>query len=226
MVQLPFTDRLEAGKVLGEELLRRDVPREAVILALTRGGVPVGFAAAEKLNLPLDFIVVRKIGVPWQPELAMGAIAGTERYLDEQLIRGMGIHEEDVERVLRKEEAEMKRRETLFRRGAPAFDLKGKTALLVDDGLATGSTMLAAVKYARILQPARVVVAVPVGSEEACRLLRKEADEVICLATPEFFLAVGEWYRHFPQVSDEEVMALLVESRRRKTKTAAGSGGL
>jgi predicted phosphoribosyltransferase len=221
MVQLPFADRVEAGRLLAAELSLRKIARDAVILALTRGGVPVGFAVADRLHLPLDIIVARKIGVPWQPELAMGAIAGTAQFLDDRMIQGLGISDEDVEQIVAREQAEMKRREELYRGGKPAPDLHGKSAILIDDGLATGSTMLAAVRHARSLKPAKVIIGVPVGSEEAAARLRKEVDELVCLAIPEFFSAVGEWYRDFQQVNDAEVENLLVESRRRLRKYLA-----
>lgn len=214
MTHLPFAHRLEAGDLLGIELARRIPAGNAVVLALARGGVPVGFAVANRLGLPLDVIVARKLGVPWQPELAMGAIAGAARVLNEAMLAELEISSGEVESVIAREQAEMKRREKLYRAGQPPIDLAGKTAILVDDGLATGSTMLAAVRHARHLKSARIVVAVPVGSKEACDRLREEADDVVCLATPEFFYAVGEWYRDFRQVGDDEVRNLLAESRR------------
>ncbi len=217
MVHLPFTDRVEAGRLLARELSLRAINNtsDAVVLALARGGVPVGFAVADRLHLPLDVIVARKLGVPWQPELAMGAIAGTARILDDRMIRELAVPEEDVEEIVGRERAEMSRRQHLYRGGKPALDLHNQTAILVDDGLATGSTMLAAVDHARSLQAANVVVAVPVGSAQACGRLRREADDVVCLATPERFYAVGEWYRDFRQVSDTEVQHLLAESQHR-----------
>ena len=228
MVHLPFADRVEAGRLLAKELSsRRTVPHGAVVLGLTRGGVPVGFAVAERLGLPLDIVVVRKLGVPWQPELAMGAIAGPitndTRVLDEGIVRQLGISAADVEEIVAREEAEMKRREELYRGDTPAVDLHGRTAVLVDDGLATGNTMLAAVRHVRALKPAKVVIAVPVGSRDACDRLRSEADDLVCLATPELFFAVGEWYRDFEQVSDTEVRRLLAESRRQLRKRPAST---
>jgi len=151
----------------------------------------------------------------------MGAIAGTARFLDDRTVQALGISDEDVDKTIAREQAEMKRREELYRGGKPAPDLHGKSAILIDDGLATGSTMLAAVRYARSLKPARLIIGVPVGSEEATARLRKEADELVCLATPEFFSAVGEWYRDFQQVDDAEVENLLAESRRRLRKHMA-----
>ncbi len=226
MMHLPFEDRVEAGRVLADELNRRRIDGNAVVLALTRGGVPVGFEVADRLRLPLDVIVARKIGVPWQPELAMGAIAGSVEVLDTPMIRQLEIGDEDVESIIARERTEMERREQVFREGKPAAGIEGRTAVIVDDGLATGSTMLAADRYARTLRPSKIVIAVPVGSRDACSRLGKEGDILVCLATPELFFAVGEWYRDFQQVSDDEVRRLLAESRRRlesyrKTRTAA-----
>jgi putative phosphoribosyl transferase len=221
MVHLPFANREEAGRQLAEEFSRRQVGKDAIIFALTRGGVPVGYEVADRLHLPLDVIVVRKLGVPWQPELAMGAIAGKARFLDERTVQALGVSGEDVDKTIAREQTEMKRREELYRGGKPAPDLQGKSAILIDDGLATGSTMLAAVRHARSLNPAKVIIGVPVGSAEAAARLRKEVDELVCLAIPEFFSAVGEWYRDFQQVNDAEVENLLAESRRRLRKHVA-----
>ena len=221
MIHLPFADRPEAGDSLGIELSRRLPAEDALVLALARGGVPVGFAVAYRLGLPLDVVVVRKLGVPWQPELAMGAIAGRARVLNEGMLAELEISPDEVERVIAREQAEMKRREELYRGDRPVPDLAGRTVFLVDDGLATGSTMLAAVRHARSLRAANIVVAVPVGSGDACDHLRREADEVVCLAVPEFFYAVGEWYRDFRQVGDNEVRNLLTDSRERFAKHQA-----
>jgi len=207
--------------LLPENRALRKIERNAVVLALTRGGVPVGFAVADRLHLPLDVIVARKLGVPWQPELAMGAVAGGARILDDRMIRELGIAGEDVEEAVVREQAEMRRREELYRGGKPALDLAGRTAILVDDGLATGSTMRAAVLHARSFRPAKVIIGVPVGSREACSRLGREVDELVCLATPELFIAVGEWYRDFQQVGDAEVSDLLAESARRLRKHRA-----
>lgn len=223
MVHLPFENRVAAGRLLANELKCRKLDPGAVIFALTRGGVPVGFEVADRLRLPLDVIVARKIGVPWQPELAMGAVAGSVEVLDARMIGQIGISDEDVRSIVEREQAEMKRREKVFREGIPAVDPGGRTAVIVDDGLATGATMLAAVRYARTMTPSKIVVAVPVGSAVACVRARAEADELVCLSVPELFYAVGEWYRDFDQVSDEEVRRLLTESRRQfeRTRTAA-----
>jgi putative phosphoribosyl transferase len=212
MVHLPFENRLEAGRLLAEALSERKVPPSGIVLGLTRGGVPTGFPIAARLRLPLDVIVVRKIGVPWQPELAMGAMAGSVRILDHGLIRHLGIYAEDVEETVAKEQVEMKRREDLYRAWRPALELHARSVIIVDDGLATGSTMLAAIRYVRSLHPANVTVAVPVGAREACSGIRGEVDELVCLAVPVNFHAVGQWYREFRAVSDTEVQALLKKS--------------
>jgi putative phosphoribosyl transferase len=158
-------------------------------------------------------VVVRKLGVPWQPELAMGAIAsGGSRFLDEKLIRQMGISQGAVEAIAARETQEAERREQLYRGGRPALDLRNRTVILVDDGLATGSTMLAAVKCVKSLEPVSLIVAVPVGSKQACAHIRKWADKCVCLATPEPFVAVGEWYEDFGQTSDAEVRDLLAQA--------------
>jgi putative phosphoribosyl transferase len=213
MIDLPFTDRREAGRLLADELSLRNVAQNTVVLALARGGVPVGFAVADRLGLPLDVLVARKLGVPWQPELAMGAIAGTARILDDRMIQQLGISNEEVAGIVTREQTEMRRREELYRGGEPALDLHGKSVILTDDGLATGSTLLAAVSYVRSLEPEAVTIGVPVGSAEACNRLRKKVNDLVCLATPEPFVAVGQWYQDFQQVSDNEVKNLLAESR-------------
>jgi len=213
---LPFADRVEAGRLLARELSLRKTgsQREAAdVLALTRGGVPVGFQLADRMHIPLDIVVVRKLGVPSQPELAMGAIAGESPILDDRTIRQFDVSADDVEDTIAREQVEMKRREDLYREGNPALDLHGRSVILVDDGLATGSTMLAVVRHVRALNAARVIIGVPVGSKEACDRLRREVDDLVCLEAPDPFFAVGEWYRNFEQVSDAEVRHLLAECR-------------
>jgi len=212
VVDLPFRDRAEAGRLLGVELAARHLPVNAIILALPRGGVPVGVEVAEALKAPLDVVVVRKLGVPWQPELAMGAIAGGTKVLDDQLIRELRISDEEVEAVVARERKEAARREKLYRSGRPAPNLFGRTVLIVDDGLATGSTMLAATRHVRERNPERLIIAVPVSSSEACSRLKREADACISMAMPEPFFAVGEWYTDFRQVTDSEVQATLKRS--------------
>jgi putative phosphoribosyl transferase len=186
-----------------------------MVLTLPRGGLPVGYEIAKALHAPLDVVIVRKLGVPWQPELAMGAIAGRgTQVLDRHLIAGLGISQQMVDAVIRKESAEIERREKLYRADRAEIDPLGRTVVLADDGLATGSTMLVAIRYVRMRKAAKIIVAVPVGSSEACARVEKEADELVCLAVPESFMAVGEWYRDFRQITDEEVRSWLEQSRR------------
>jgi predicted phosphoribosyltransferase len=200
--------------LLAEELKHHKLPLNTVILALPRGGVPVGFAIAQALHLSLDVVVARKLGVPWQPELAMGAIAGEALALDQPLIRDLRIPRQDVDAVVARESAELERREKLYRGARRAPVVRGRTAVLVDDGLATGSTMLAAARYVRSLLPVSLRIAVPVGSRQACQLVESEGDECICLAKPLPFAAVGQWYEDFRQVSDAEVTNQLELSHR------------
>jgi predicted phosphoribosyltransferase len=175
----------------------------------------VGWEVARALEAPLDVVVVRKLGVPGQPELAMGAIAGTYfQTLDEELIAALRIPRAEVQAVTANESAELLRREQLYRGGRPPLDVKGRTIVLVDDGLATGSTMFVAVRCVRSQQPCKIVVAIPVGSVQACRRLRKEADDCVCLATPHPFTSVGGWYTDFRQVTDGEVQTLLANRPR------------
>jgi putative phosphoribosyl transferase len=208
----PFADRREAGKELASMLRKYAGRDDLVVLALPRGGVPVAFEIAEALGAPLDIFVVRKLGMPGHPEYAMGAIAsGGIRVISDDVIRWYGISPAAIEAVAREELAELERREREYRRGRPLTSLHGKTVILVDDGLATGSTMRAAVQAVRALQPARVVVAVPVGAPQTCEEFNDITDETVCARTPEPFSAVGLWYRDFSQTSDEEVRALLEE---------------
>ena len=212
MIELPFQDRADAGRLLAAELATRKFPAGTVVLALPRGGLPVAVEVAESLRASLDVVVVRKLGVPWQPELAMGALAGQTRVLDHQLIRDLRVSDEEVEAIVARETAELDRRERLFRKGMPPLNLKGRTVLLVDDGIATGSTMLAAARHVKSFRPEKLIIAVPVCSAQALSTLKKEVDEVIYLAIPEPFFAVGEWYTEFQQVSDAEVQQMLARS--------------
>jgi predicted phosphoribosyltransferase len=211
LVHLPFLNRREAGWLLAGRLLDHPIPRDTVVLALARGGVPVGFEIAERLGLSLDIVVVRKLGVPWQKELAMGAIAGEALVVDRRLVQELGIGAAEFDRVILEEKAEMKRREDMYRAGRPRIDIKDRPVILVDDGIATGNTLLAAIRHARNLGALSVGVAAPLGSQQGfASICRETGDAVcVCLAFPEPFTAVGQWYREFMQVSDEEVQFLL-----------------
>ena len=216
-----FRDRRHAGRVLASALSHHAGRPEVQVLALPRGGVPVGYEVAEALGAPLDVLVVRKLGVPGQEEYAMGALAGGGvRVLDDAVVRLFDIEPEAIEAVARREQRELERRERLYRAGRPAPGLRGRTVILVDDGLATGSTMRAAVRGLRALRPARIVVAVPTAAAETCEALRQEADEVVCARTPRPFRAVGLWYEDFSQTGDDEVRALLARARHAAPQAA------
>ena len=209
-----FIDRRDAGRVLARQLAAYANRSDVLVLALPRGGVPVGYEVALALQAPLDVFVVRKLGVPGQGELAMGAIAsGGLRVMNDSVVRMLGIGPDEIEAVAQAEQLELARREQLYREGRPPLAVDGRTVLLVDDGLATGSTMRAAVLALRRLRPARTVVAVPTAACETCEALRREADEVICASTPEPFCAVGCWYEDFSQTGDDEVRDLLQATR-------------
>jgi predicted phosphoribosyltransferase len=206
----PFTDRYDAGRRLAAELTRYAGRDDVVVLALPRGGVPVGYEVAQALDVPLEPFLVRKLGVPWQEELAMGAIAsGGVWVLNQEVLRQLSLSEEDIEAVAARERRELERRERLYRHDRPFPDLHGRTVILVDDGLATGSTMRAAVEAAREAGTSKVVVAVPVAPPEVCEAFHDLADETVCAVTPERFYAVGVWYEDFRQTTDEEVVELL-----------------
>ena len=212
----PFADRREAGRELASKLQKYAGRDDVVVLALPRGGVPVAFEIASALDAPLDIFVVRKLGMPGHPEYAMGAIAsGGIRVISDDVIRWYGISPAAIDAVAREELAELERREREYRRGRTLIDLRSRTAILVDDGLATGSTMRAAVKAVRAYEPAAVVVAVPVGAPTTCQEFADITDDTICARTPEPFSAVGLWYRDFSQTTDDEVRALLDAHERR-----------
>src|SRR5205823_922670 len=208
-----FANRREAGVELASRLRHYASRDDVVVLALPRGGVPVAFEVAEALDAPLDTFLVRKLGLPGRPELAMGAIAsGGVRVLNADVVRWYGVPDRAIDAVARTEQAELERRDQEYRRGRPLVDLRGKSVILVDDGLATGSTMKAAVQAVRRHAPARVIVAVPVGSPSGCEALTAITDETVCARTPEPFSAVGEWYDDFSQTTDEDVRELLLLS--------------
>lgn len=206
-----YEDRRDAGRQLGKRLAGVYGGRpDCVVLGLPRGGVPVAYEVARALDAPLDVFVVRKLGVPGHEELAMGAIAsGGVRVTNEDVIAALGIDDATLEAVTARAQAELERRERLFRDGGPPLPVADRIAILVDDGLATGATMRAAVEAVRLRRPARVVVAVPVAAASTCAEIARVADEVICARTPEPFYAVGAWYRDFSQTSDDEVREIL-----------------
>ena len=205
-----FHDRREAGRLLAEKLTAYADRPDVLVLALPRGGVPVAYEVARALRAPLDVFIVRKLGVPGYEELAMGA--GGVRVLNDQVVNGLRIPDYVIDAVTAWEQQELARRESLYRGERPPPDVRGKTVILVDDGLATGSTMQAAVAALRQQQPARIVVAVPTAAPETCDALRAEVDEVICAITPEPFHSVGLWYKDFSQTTDDEVRELLARA--------------
>jgi putative phosphoribosyl transferase len=210
---MKFRDRTEAGRVLAEKLRHHAGRSDVLVLALPRGGVPVAFEVARALDAPLDVFVVRKLGVPGHEEYAMGALAaGGVRVLDGSVIEQLRIPHSAVDRVVEREQLELARRERLYRGERPPPAVEGRTVILVDDGLATGSTMRAAAAALRSRKPARLVVAVPVAAPAACEDFRAEVDETVCALTPEPFYAVGQWYRDFSQTTDDEVRALLEQA--------------
>jgi putative phosphoribosyl transferase len=215
-MQRMFADRADAGRALAKALEKRRGAADTTVLGLPRGGVPVAYEIAEALALPLDVLVVRKLGLPWQPELAMGAIAsGGALVLNDEVVRYLGDRGDAFETVRIREQAELERRERDYRGDRPPLDMRNRTGILVDDGLATGATMEAAVRSLQALGARRVVVAVPVASTAAHDRIAAVADEVVCLATPMLFSAVGQWYRDFGQTEDEEVRDLLARAHAR-----------
>lgn len=210
-----FYDRTEAGIHLARELAEYAGDPNVRVLALPRGGVPVGFEVARALHAPLDVFLVRKLGLPGHEEYAMGAIASDGLVvLDRRVTREFDVSDDDIARVLDRERRELDRRERLYRGGREPHDIAGRTLILVDDGLATGSSMRAAVVALRQGHPRRIIVAAPIGAPETCDALRAEADRVVCAATPEPFIAVGLWYENFAETSDAEVQELLERAER------------
>jgi putative phosphoribosyl transferase len=207
---VPFRDRTEAGRLLATRLTRYANRPDVLVLALPRGGVPVALEVAKALHAPLDVFLVRKLGVPGHEELAMGAIAsGGVRVINRDVVDGLRIPRAVIEAVTQREQQELERRERLYRGDRPAPDILGRIGILVDDGLATGSTMHAAVTALRKLQPAKLIVAVPTAAPSTCDEFKAEVDEIICAETPQPFYAVGAWYEDFSQITDEEVREML-----------------
>jgi len=205
-----FRDRFDAGRILAKLVSRSVHDAKCLVLALPRGGVPVGYELARALHADLDVFIVRKLGLPGQEELAIGAIAsGGVRVLNKALIDEVQLSRTLIDQISAREELELKRREELYREGRAAVPVRNRTVILVDDGLATGASMKAASQALRLQAPKRVVVAVPVAAEQTCEEFRKEVDEVVCAYTPALFVSVGTWYEDFSQTTDEEVQRLL-----------------
>ena len=217
-----FKNRTEAGALLAQRLNAYARRRDVVVLALPRGGVPVGFAVAQALEVPLDILLVRKLGMPGHEEYAIGAIAsGGMRVLQPEIVDRLKIPLSVIDELVRREQQEIERREKLYRPERPALPLRERIVIVVDDGLATGSTMLAAIHALRQSQPARVICAVPVGAADTCANLALEVDDLICLRTPEPFHAVGLWYEDFDQTGDDEVRKLLMQAEQTRRQREA-----
>lgn len=218
---LPFADRTDAGLLLAGRLAACSGRNDVIVLGLPRGGVPVAAAVASALRLQVDVFVVIKLGTPWEPELAMGAIAeGGVQVLDLSLMKLLGISEQEMQEVVTAAEKELESQLSTYRGGCPTLELEGKTVILVDDGIATGCSMLAAIAAIRRKGTAKVVVAVPVSPASGCSQIRMEADEFVSVAEPELFVAVSQWYRDFVQVSDEDVQRLLQQAESSRARAA------
>jgi putative phosphoribosyl transferase len=222
-MERPFRDRRDAGRRLGEGLAEYAGRPDVLVLALPRGGVPVAYEVARALGAPLDVFLVRKLGVPGREELAMGAIAtGDILLLNEEVVQGLRIPPEVIDRVAAAEREELERRELVYRGDRPVPEVRSKTFILIDDGLATGTSMRAAIAALRQMQPARIVVAVPIAAPSICDEFQDEVDEIVCAVTPEPFFAVGLWYEDFSQTGDEEVRDLLTRAADERLPAATG----
>ncbi len=226
-----FQDRVDAGRRVAAKLAEYRGRGDVLVLGIPRGGVGVAYEVARALHVPLDVFLSRKLGVPGQEELAFGAVAsGGIRVLDPDLIRELDISDAEIERITQKAKTELERRERAFRGDRPALDVAGRTVILVDDGIATGASMMAAIKTLRQMRPAKLVLAVPVAPASTCKRLREQVDDLICVHAPERFYAIGQFYSDFTQVSDEEVIELLrraasAETEQRGSKTRGGGAG-
>jgi len=210
-----FANRSEAGRSLAWRLEKFADRQDVIVLGIPRGGVPVAFVVAKALHAPLDVLVLRKLGVPGHEELAFGAIAlGGTRVLDRHILRHIGISQSEVDLITAKERAELLRREKTYRGNLPSLSLTGKTVILIDDGIATGASLLAGIRAVRAMEPGKIVVAVPVAPLETCERLADEVEEIICVATPDPFGAVGQFYDDFSEVGDQEVIRLLAQQNR------------
>jgi len=217
-----FRNRQEAGRSLAWRLQEYAGRDDVLVLGVPRGGIPVAFEIAEALRAPLDVFIVRKLGIPGREEVALGAIAsGGVRILDRRILRVLAIDLSKLERIIAEAEQELKRRELIYRGVGPPVPVAERTVILVDDGVATGSSLLAGIRALRQLRPARIILAVPVAPPEVCNELSREVDEMVCVATPKPFRAVGQFYDDFSQVHDEEVIGLLSRNRQKQSKTAA-----
>ncbi len=217
-----FQDRFEAGRILASRLSQFAHQNNLIVLGLPRGGIPVAFEVARTLHCPLDVFVVRKLGVPGREELAMGAIASNGiRVMNRNVVDALGITNDEIQKAAAEQQSELERREREYRDGRRMMDVRNQTTIVVDDGLATGSSMRVAVMALRKQEPSHIVIAVPVAAPAACEELEAEADEVVCAATPEEFFAVGPWYRDFQQTTDEEVRELLRRASQFPTAKAA-----
>lgn len=221
--QIVFQDRTDAGIKLAKQLQPYENRKDVIVLGIPRGGVPVAFEVAKALNAPLDMFVSRKLGVPGQEELAFGAIAsGGVRVLDQEIVEGAGISNQQIEKITEKARIELQRREKLYRGERASLKLRGQTVILVDDGIATGSSMRAAIQALRQLKPARIVIAVPVAPLSTCNRLKREVDELVCVNTPKYFYAIGQFYADFLQVSDQEVTELLQRASQSELQKMSG----
>jgi putative phosphoribosyl transferase len=218
-----FLDRVDAGRKLANLLRAYAHKTDVIVLGIPRGGIPVAYQVAAELGAPLDVFVVRKLGVPWQPELALGAIAGgSVQVIDAEIVESVGISRAEIDRIAAAENQELQRRERVYRGTRPPLHLAGKTVILVDDGIATGASTRAAITALREFSPGRIVLAAPVAPASTCKRLRRDVDDLVCLHAPESFYAIGEFYDDFTQVSDAEVTELLRLNREQRAQRIAG----